>query len=103
MPLWIEVRILDSNLTLHGHRELNGAMINLVSAALEEGIPITDPTFYCSEMLCPDELIEEVFAPAPQSTETVPLIRERIQVLREVGSILCEVSLLSPYNMIHSD
>lgn len=83
---------LDHNLTLHGDRELKDVVMNLVCTALEEGIPITDPTFYCSEMLCPDGLIEEVFAPAPQSTETAPLIRERIQVLREVGHILCEVS-----------
>ncbi|EIM81752.1 uncharacterized protein STEHIDRAFT_125253 [Stereum hirsutum FP-91666 SS1] len=66
------------------------SLVAAVDRALEDGIPITDPTFYCSEMLCPDDLIEEVFAPAPQSTETVPLIRERIQVLREVGYILCE-------------
>lgn len=90
------------NLTSHGDRGLNDTMVTLVFTALEDGIPITDPTFYCSEMLCPDDLIEEVFAPAPQSTETVPLIRERIQVLREVGYILCEVSLISSSNAIHS-
>jgi len=59
--------------------------------ALEEDIPITDPQFYSSETLCPDSLIEYVFRAAPQSSESIPLLRERITVMREVGFILCNV------------
>jgi hypothetical protein len=60
--------------------------------ALEEGIPITDPAFYSSPFLCPDSVLEHVFRPAAQSTETIPLLKERIEIMREVGFILCVVS-----------
>lgn len=60
-------------------------------AALEENIPITDPAFYSSEALCPDALIEHVFRAAPESKEQVPLLKERIAIMRQVGSILCDV------------
>jgi Potential Queuosine, Q, salvage protein family len=70
-------------------------------AALEEGIPITDPSFYSSELLCPDSLLAHIFRPAAQSNETIPLLTERIGIMREVGFILCAVSqvtflLISP-------
>ncbi|KAI0269981.1 hypothetical protein BC834DRAFT_581236 [Gloeopeniophorella convolvens] len=60
-----------------------------VYLALEEGIPITDPAFYSSETRCPDSLIDHIFRAAPQSKEGVPLLRERIAIMREVGSIMC--------------
>lgn len=60
--------------------------------ALEEEIPITDPRFYSSETLCPDSLIEHVFRATNQSNEPIPLLRERIAIMREVGYILCNVS-----------
>ncbi|KAG5645986.1 hypothetical protein DXG03_004587 [Asterophora parasitica] len=37
-----------------------------------------------------DSLLEQVFRPAKQSTETVPLFRQRIAIMREVGTILCK-------------
>lgn len=61
--------------------------------ALEEGIPITDPSFYASEERCPDGLIEHVFRAAPQAREGLPLLSERIAIMREVGAILCAVSV----------
>jgi hypothetical protein len=61
------------------------------SSAIEEDIPITDPAFYSSELLCPDSLIEHIFRPAVQSTETMPLLKERIAIMRQVGFILCTV------------
>lgn len=64
--------------------------------ALEEDIPITDPAFYSSEILCPDSLIAHIFRPAPQSTETVPLLQERMSIMREVGFILCTVGHVHP-------
>lgn len=60
-------------------------------AALEENIPITDPAFYGSEVLCPDALIAHVFRAAAVSKEQVPLLKERIAIMREVGSILYKV------------
>jgi hypothetical protein len=63
----------------------------VLAVALEEDIPITDPQFYSSETLCPDSLIEHVFRAAKQSGEQIPLLQERIAVMREVGFILCSV------------
>lgn len=62
-----------------------------IPLALEEEIPITDPRFYSSETLCPDSLIEYVFRPAKQSNEPIPLLPERIAIMRQVGYILCNV------------
>ncbi len=64
---------------------------SVVHAALEDGIPITNPAFYADEARCPDSLITHIFRPAAQSTECIPLLHERIRILREVGSILCSV------------
>ncbi|KAI0629643.1 hypothetical protein C8Q77DRAFT_1141513 [Trametes polyzona] len=66
------------------------SLVAAVDRALEEGIPITDPSFYASETRCPDELVEHVFRPAAQSVEGIPLLRERIAILRQNGAILCE-------------
>ncbi|KAG6831738.1 hypothetical protein H0H87_004007 [Tephrocybe sp. NHM501043] len=63
---------------------------SLNRALADDDIPITDPNFYSSELLCPDSLIEHVFRPAPQSAESIPLLKERIAIMREVGTILCK-------------
>ncbi|CAA7262957.1 unnamed protein product [Cyclocybe aegerita] len=65
------------------------SLVAALDRALEEDIPITDPRFYSSETLCPDSLIEHVFREAKQSTESIPLLKERVGVMREVGFILC--------------
>ncbi|KAM5544923.1 hypothetical protein V8D89_001034, partial [Ganoderma adspersum] len=70
--------------------------------ALEEGIQLTNPAFFASETRCPDALIEHVFRPAHPSIETIPLLRERIAVLREVGSILCQTFGGSFYGFIQA-
>ena len=59
--------------------------------ALEEDIPIIDPSFYASETLCPDTLIEHIFRSTEESSEDIPLLRERMSIMREVGFILCTV------------
>ena len=59
--------------------------------ALEEGIPITDPAFYVNESLCPDSLLAHVFRPAERCAEPIPLLQERISILRQNGFILCAV------------
>ncbi|KIK69773.1 hypothetical protein GYMLUDRAFT_34171 [Collybiopsis luxurians FD-317 M1] len=76
-----------------GSRKLWTGYWSLVAAlnrALnDDKIPITDPYFYSSETLCPDSLIAFVFRAADQCSETIPLLQERIKVMREVGFILC--------------
>lgn len=67
-------------------------MVHYNHTALEEGIPITDPAFYSNELLCPDSLITHVFRASSQSAETIPLLKERIAIMREVGFSLCMVS-----------
>lgn len=61
--------------------------------ALSRGIPITSPTFLSNPSLCPDSVIEELFAPSREEgskdVETIPLLAERINVLRRVSEVLC--------------
>lgn len=66
------------------------SLVAAVDRALEEGIPITDPKFYASESRCPDSLIAHVFRAAPHSKESIPLLAERISILRQNGEILCK-------------
>ncbi|EPQ50981.1 hypothetical protein GLOTRDRAFT_108278 [Gloeophyllum trabeum ATCC 11539] len=66
------------------------SLVAAINRALEEDIPITDPSFYSDPARCPDALIEHVFRPTPQSREPIPLLRERVAIMRENGRILCE-------------
>ncbi|ETW81863.1 hypothetical protein HETIRDRAFT_475396 [Heterobasidion irregulare TC 32-1] len=65
------------------------SLLAAVNRALEEGIPITDPAFYVNESLCPDSLLAHVFRPAERCAEPIPLLQERISILRQNGFILC--------------
>ncbi|TFK24982.1 hypothetical protein FA15DRAFT_756229 [Coprinopsis marcescibilis] len=64
------------------------SLVAALNRAIEEDIPITDPCFYASEKKCPDSLLTHVFRPAAICKETIPLLLERISVMREVGIIL---------------
>ncbi|KAL1719063.1 hypothetical protein EV715DRAFT_290730 [Schizophyllum commune] len=66
------------------------SLVAALNRALNEGIPITDPKFYADKDACPDELIAHVFRRAPQSEEDIPLLQQRIDIMRENGRILCE-------------
>ncbi|KAG9041510.1 hypothetical protein FS837_012178 [Tulasnella sp. UAMH 9824] len=61
--------------------------------ALSSGIPITSPIFLSNPSLCPDSVIEELFTPSREEgssdVETIPLLAERINVLRRVSEVLC--------------
>lgn len=52
-------------------------------------IPITDPDFWVDETECTEELLRHVFRSA--TDEEMPLLRERLQCLREAGDVLCNV------------
>jgi hypothetical protein len=89
--LWhhsIEVRIISSVETYL----FLGLMAQI--ALWDEDIPFVNPVFYSSESMCPDSLIEHVFRPTQESTESMPLIHDRIRIMRENGSILNNVSIL---------
>ncbi|KIY46721.1 hypothetical protein FISHEDRAFT_66328 [Fistulina hepatica ATCC 64428] len=83
---WQESWSSDMPKTFTGYWSLVAAL----NRALSEGIPITDPQFYSSVEQCPDSLIEYVFRPAEQCSEDIPLLRERIAIMREVGLILTQ-------------
>jgi len=65
------------------------SLVASLNRALSDNIPITEPYFYSSEALCPDSLLSSVFRASCQSKETIPLLKERIAVMRELGFILC--------------
>ncbi|KAG0371141.1 hypothetical protein BGZ54_010115 [Gamsiella multidivaricata] len=59
-----------------------------MALALEEGIPITTPEFFASEERLPDSDIERIFRSDTQ--EQIPLLQDRIRVMREAGKVLVE-------------
>lgn len=56
-------------------------------AALDEGIPITTPEFYRT---IDTATAQRVFR-ADGAADPIPLLDERISVMREAGQVLCEV------------
>lgn len=57
-------------------------------AALESGVPITSPAFYGKD--ASDQELIHVFR--SDTKESIPLLQERIKVMREAGTVLCEAS-----------
>ncbi|MCJ1462863.1 hypothetical protein MMC07_001466 [Pseudocyphellaria aurata] len=64
------------------------SLVATLQRALEEGIPITNPTYWIDDE-CTDEILRHVFRSV--TTDTIPLLDERISCLREAGKILHEV------------
>lgn len=62
------------------------------SAALEEGIPITTPSYW---LTASDEELVHVFRPSPESSEDMPLLETRLELLRQAGQILESASRYS--------
>lgn len=52
-------------------------------------IPITSSDFWQNEDECTEEVLSHVFRSATE--ETMPMLKERIAILREAGQILYEV------------
>ncbi|KAG8935558.1 hypothetical protein FRC02_007702 [Tulasnella sp. 418] len=61
-----------------------------INKALSQGIPLTSPSFYSCDIACSDSLLRTIFSPPSASIEPIPLMKERVQVLRNVGSVLCK-------------
>jgi hypothetical protein len=64
------------------------SLVACLRRALDEGVPITTPRFW-NDVSCSDSTFEQVFRSATH--EQIPLLAERIAILREVGDILDEV------------
>ena len=71
--------------------------LKLKLPALDEDTPITNPTFYSSQSLCPDSLMIHIFRQSEESKELMPLLHERMAIMRENGAILCKVCPLVDY------
>ncbi|KAJ1338658.1 putative Queuosine Q salvage protein family [Microdochium nivale] len=56
--------------------------------AIEEGVPITDPHYWQDEHECTLESLGHVFRSC--TDEEMPLLRERLECLREAGQVLYE-------------
>ncbi|TGZ82411.1 hypothetical protein EX30DRAFT_184669 [Ascodesmis nigricans] len=64
------------------------SLVAALQRALDEGIPITSPYFWADSELCTDDVLRSVFRSA--TDEEMPMLKERIECLREAGEILCE-------------
>ena len=61
--------------------------------ALDEGIPITNPEFWIDEEQCHLDLLKNVFRSG--ADEELPMLKERLECLREAGTVLCEVCFVA--------
>ncbi|KAK3818472.1 MAG: hypothetical protein J3Q66DRAFT_173532 [Benniella sp.] len=64
------------------------SMVAAINRALDEGIAITSPELIASEERLPDHEIERIFR--SDTKEPIPLLQDRIRVMREAGRVLTE-------------
>ncbi|EXJ84517.1 hypothetical protein A1O3_05186 [Capronia epimyces CBS 606.96] len=62
------------------------SLVAALQRALDEGYAITTPSFWQDLDLCPDGVLEHIFRSA--TAEPIPLLAQRIAILREAGDIL---------------
>lgn len=89
---WCLLAAINRGMSYSSHRFKPYLFANQTTAllALDEGIPLTDPAFYSDERRCPDALIQHIFRPAQGCKEQVPLLKQRIAVMRACGRVLCQ-------------
>ncbi|CAG8656247.1 UPF0553 protein C9orf64 [Gigaspora rosea] len=58
-----------------------------INRSIEEGIPITTPSFYASETSLSDQVIHHIFRSSSPNSQ-IPLLKERIECIREAGNVL---------------
>ena len=63
------------------------SLVAAINRAVDEGIPITSPSFWISEEFGP-ELLNSVFASA--TSEQIPMFKERFSVLVEAGEVMAK-------------
>ncbi|KAK8219235.1 hypothetical protein M8818_000968 [Zalaria obscura] len=64
------------------------SLVACLQRALDEEIPITTPSYWADDIKCTDEIFRHVFRSC--TDESMPLLRDRIDCLRETGRILNE-------------
>ena len=62
------------------------SLVACIQRALAEDIPITTPSFWTNETECTDDLLRHVFR--SDTSTPIPLLSERIHMIREAGDIL---------------
>lgn len=65
------------------------SLVAAIQRALDDEIPITDPSFWANEDECTEEKLREVFR--SDTEEEIPMFAERMKCIREAGRILEEV------------
>ena len=60
-----------------------------IQRALDDGVPITSPSFWINEAECTDDMLKYIFRSA--TAEEMPLLEDRIYCIREAGYVLHEV------------
>lgn len=74
------------------------SLVAALQRALDEGYAITTPDFWQDLDACPDSTLAHIFRSA--TSEPIPLLSERIAILREAGTILYEQFDCRPTNII---
>ncbi|KAK5211001.1 hypothetical protein LTR41_003613 [Exophiala xenobiotica] len=75
------------------------SLVAALQRALDEGYPITTPSFWTDLESCPDTVLHHVFRSA--TSEPIPLLSQRISILREAGAILHDSFDSRPLNLIN--
>lgn len=68
-------------------------LVAAMRRALEEGVPFTSSDLWQCEEECDEELMRSVFR--SETDEEMPLLKERLECLREAGDVLYKVCLLA--------
>ena len=66
------------------------SLVAALHRAIREGIPITSPDFWQDQEECSDETLKHVFRSC--TSTPIPMLKERMSILREAGRVLYEVS-----------
>lgn len=74
------------------------SLVAALQRALDDGHPITTPSYWHDREACPDSQLAHVFRSA--TDEPIPLLAERIAILREAGAVLDEHFDGTPANVI---
>ena len=74
------------------------SLVACLQRAISEEIPITNPDFWQDQEACTDDLMKHVFR--SNNSTSMPMLGERLSILREAGHVLYEVSGLPLYTPV---
>lgn len=62
------------------------SLVACIQRALDQGVPITDPSYWVNESECTDDVLKRVFK--SDTTVEIPLLEDRLYCVREAGYVL---------------